>query len=56
MNMTVPSSRLAIRHIASSERLGYKVVGELKGYVILGQSEILMRKTIGPLKGFKKFS
>ena len=31
------------------ERLGYAVVGELKDYVIEGASEILMRKTIGPL-------
>ena len=31
------------------ERLGYKAVGELKDYVIGGASEILMRKTIGPL-------
>jgi len=31
------------------ERLGYQVVGELKDYLIAGASEILMRKTIGPL-------
>jgi ribosomal protein S18 acetylase RimI-like enzyme len=31
------------------ERLGYEVVGEMKDYVIGGASEILMRKTIGPL-------
>ena len=33
------------------ERLGYEVVGELKDYLIRGASEILMRKTIGPLQG-----
>ena len=31
------------------ERLGYQAVGELKDYVIGGASEILMRKTLGPL-------
>jgi ribosomal protein S18 acetylase RimI-like enzyme len=31
------------------ERLGYEVVGELKDYIVRGASEILMRKTIGPL-------
>ncbi|HEX9901343.1 MAG TPA: N-acetyltransferase [Acidobacteriota bacterium] len=32
-------------------RLGYEVIGELKDYIIPGHSEILMRKTIGPLAG-----
>ena len=32
------------------ERLGYKLIGELKDYLIRGQSEFLMRKTIGPLR------
>ncbi|MEK6372460.1 MAG: N-acetyltransferase [Acidobacteriota bacterium] len=32
------------------ERLGYEVVGELKDYIIPGASEILMRKTVGPLR------
>ena len=31
------------------ERLGYEAVGELKDYVIAGASEIVMRKSIGPL-------
>ena len=31
------------------ERLGYEAVGELKDYVIGGASEIIMRKSIGPL-------
>jgi len=34
-------------------RIGYKVVGELKDYIVPGHSEILLRKTIGPLNGFK---
>ena len=32
------------------ERLGYEGIGELKDYIIAGASEILRRKTIGPLK------
>ena len=32
------------------ERLGYRVVGELTDFIIRGQSEILLRKTIGPLQ------
>jgi [ribosomal protein S18]-alanine N-acetyltransferase len=31
------------------ERLGYKVVGELKDFVVRGHSEFLLRKTTGPL-------
>jgi [ribosomal protein S18]-alanine N-acetyltransferase len=31
------------------ERLGYKVVGELTDYIVEGHSEILLRKTVGPL-------
>jgi ribosomal protein S18 acetylase RimI-like enzyme len=31
------------------ERLGYGVVGELTDYIVAGHSEILLRKTTGPL-------
>jgi ribosomal protein S18 acetylase RimI-like enzyme len=34
------------------ERNGYTQCGELKGYVIAGASEILMRKTTGPTSTF----
>jgi ribosomal protein S18 acetylase RimI-like enzyme len=34
------------------ERLGYKVVGELTDYIVRGHSEVLLRKTTGPLTGF----
>jgi [ribosomal protein S18]-alanine N-acetyltransferase len=34
------------------ERQGYKVVGELTDYIVEGYSEILLRKTRGPLAGF----
>ena len=30
-------------------RLGYERIGELKDYLVKGHSEILMRKTIGPM-------
>ena len=35
------------------KRLGYKQVGELKDYIMTGYSEILLRKTTGPITGFK---
>ncbi|MGH9399606.1 MAG: GNAT family N-acetyltransferase [Thermoanaerobaculia bacterium] len=34
------------------ERLGYLPVGELSDYLVTGHSELLMRKTIGPLDSF----
>ncbi len=36
------------------ERLGYEVVGELRDYIVPGHSEILMRKSTGPLSEFGK--
>ncbi|HKP50573.1 MAG TPA: GNAT family N-acetyltransferase [Gemmatimonadales bacterium] len=35
------------------ERLGYQVIGELADYLVRGHSEILLRKTSGPLNGFR---
>jgi len=35
------------------ERLGYEIVGELKDYIIPGESEVLMRKTVAPLSEFE---
>jgi ribosomal-protein-alanine N-acetyltransferase len=34
------------------ERLGYSVVGELTNYLVPGQSEILLRKSQGPIDSF----
>ena len=34
-------------------RLGYQVVGELTDYIVPGHSEILLRKTTGPLTSFR---
>lgn len=31
------------------ERLGFRLVGELTDYVVAGHSELLLRKTVGPL-------
>jgi ribosomal-protein-alanine N-acetyltransferase len=36
------------------ERLGYQVVGELTDYIVRGHSEILLRKSIGPLTTFQR--
>ncbi len=35
------------------ERSGYEVVGELKNFLVSGHSEILLRKTLGPLSEFQ---
>jgi len=35
-------------------RLGYKVVGELEDYFVAGHSEILLRKTQGPMTEFRR--
>jgi len=34
------------------ERLGYVLVGEMRDYIVRGESELLMRKSIAPLKEF----
>jgi ribosomal protein S18 acetylase RimI-like enzyme len=48
--MCVSSFNLAARRLY--HRLGYEVVGELTNYIVEGHSEILLRKTFGPLTGF----
>jgi ribosomal protein S18 acetylase RimI-like enzyme len=48
--MCVSSFNRAARRLY--ERLGYAVVGELKDYIVEGHSEILLRKTVGPLTAF----
>lgn len=35
------------------ERLGFKEIGALKDFVVAGHSEILMRKTTGPISTFQ---
>ena len=34
------------------ERLGYRAIGEIPEYLVAGRSEILMRKTRGPILGY----
>jgi ribosomal-protein-alanine N-acetyltransferase len=36
------------------ERLGYEVIGDLKDYLVKGHSETLMRKSIAPLREFRR--
>jgi ribosomal protein S18 acetylase RimI-like enzyme len=50
--LNVASFNAAARRLY--ERLGYQVVGELRDYIVPGHSEILMRKTTGPLAEFRK--
>jgi ribosomal-protein-alanine N-acetyltransferase len=35
------------------EKLGYRVIGEIEDYIVRGHSEILLRKSRGPLSEFK---
>ena len=35
------------------QRLGYQVVGELTDYIVQGYSEILLRKTVGPISRYE---
>ena len=35
-------------------RLGYEPVGEIEDYVVTGHSELLMRKTMGPISDYKR--
>ncbi len=48
--MCVSSFNVGARRLY--ERHGYKVVGELTDYLIEGHSEILLRKTYGPITTF----
>jgi len=36
------------------QELGYKIVGELTDYIVAGQSEILLRKSIAPINDFNR--
>ena len=38
------------------EKLGYRQVGELRDFLISGRSELLMRKTRGPIRGYARQS
>ena len=45
--MCVSSFNVGARRLY--QRHGYKVVGELTDYIVEGHSEILLRKTLGPI-------
>jgi ribosomal protein S18 acetylase RimI-like enzyme len=51
-NVFLLSSSFNPRARALYERLGYRVVGEIADYIVRGHSEILMRKTLGPIREF----
>ena len=36
------------------QRLGYEEIGEFKDYIVRGHSEMLMRKTLGPLTEYPR--
>ncbi len=52
-NAFIHASSFNPRARALYERLGYEFVGEFKEYIVPGHSENLLRKTLGPLKGYK---
>lgn len=47
-------SEFNTRARALYERLGYEKVAEMRDYIQRGYAEVLMRKTVGPLKDFVK--
>jgi ribosomal-protein-alanine N-acetyltransferase len=53
-NVFICVSSFNSRARALYKRLGYETIGELKDYIIPGQSEILMRKTTAPLTEFRR--
>lgn len=52
-NAFIMASSFNPRAVALYQNLGYEVVGEFKDYAVKGHSEILLRKTIAPIIGFK---
>jgi ribosomal protein S18 acetylase RimI-like enzyme len=48
--MCVSSFNVGARRLY--QRQGYQVIGELTDYLVKGHSEILLRKTFGPLASF----
>ena len=48
-NVFICASSFNARARALYARLGYETVGELRDYVVRGHSELLMRKSLGPL-------
>jgi ribosomal-protein-alanine N-acetyltransferase len=53
-NVFLCVSSFNTRAKALYERLGYELVGELKDYIVKGYSEYVFRKTIGPIREFRR--
>lgn len=53
-NVFICVSSFNLRARALYERLGYELVGELRDYIIAGNSELIMRKTLGPYSEFRR--
>ncbi len=53
-NVFLCVSSFNTRAKALYERLGYELIGELKDYIVRGHSEFVFRKTIGPIRDFRK--
>ncbi|HEV2687510.1 MAG TPA: GNAT family N-acetyltransferase, partial [Bryobacteraceae bacterium] len=51
-NVFMLSSSFNPRARALYERLGYRMVGEITDYIVRGHSEVLLRKTLGPIREF----
>jgi ribosomal-protein-alanine N-acetyltransferase len=51
-NVFICCSSFNIRALSLYQKVGYEVIGELKEYIVKGYSEILLRKTIGPISEF----
>jgi len=52
-NVFICASSFNPRAVKLYKSLGFELVGELKDYAVAGHNEILLRKTIGPIIGFK---
>jgi len=52
-NVFVCVSSFHRRPLRLFERRGYKVIGELKDWIVSGYSQVMLRKTICPLTEFK---
>ena len=52
-NVFICVSSFNPRTLKLYQKHGYNVIGELKDYIVSGHSEILLRKTRGPLSEYK---